>query len=84
MFQAAQVSWQRWIDYFELNAANLMSIDWDGPYSLSADEIRRIKLSVQQFQLGESSEGNHVQSQAKRYIATSGEQDYLPAPRWCC
>lgn len=79
MVQVAYINWQKWINYFEHNAATLMTIDWDGPDALTDEEIRRIKKSTQQFQLGESSEGHHVVSQAKRYIATSGDHDYLLA-----
>jgi len=79
MLQVAQTNWQRWITYFEHNAGNLMSIDWDDPYNLTDTEIQRVKKSIQQFQLGESSEGNQVIAQAKRYMSSSGDQRYLPA-----
>ena len=79
MFQATQVDWTQWITYFEHNALNLMPIDWDGPYMLTAEEMLRVKRSIQEFQLGESSEGNHVIAQARRYVESSGDQDYLPA-----
>lgn len=70
-----------WVRYFEQNRDGLLPIDWDDDYVLSADEVQTILSSVQQFQLGESSEGKHLIEQAKRYVDRSGDHDYLVALR---
>ena len=79
--QTSQRNWDTWITYFEHNAMSLLAVDWDEKYQLSWEEHLRITQSVQQFQLGESSEGKHVIEQAQRYIAASGDDKYLPALR---
>ncbi len=72
---------QIWTDYFRHNAATLLAIDWDDPYCITPEERRRITTSVQQFQLGESSEGRHVIALAEQYVARSGDTEYLAALR---
>src|SRR5262249_39529439 len=79
--QKAQPIWDSWIGYFERNAANLLEIDWQEAYQLAPAERNRIARSVQQFQLGESSEGNHVLAQARRYADSTGDERYVPALR---
>jgi hypothetical protein len=79
--QPLQRNWETWIAYFEHNAMHLLSIDWDEKYQLTQAERSRITQSLQQFQLGESSEGKHVISQAQRYVSSSGDESYLPALR---
>jgi hypothetical protein len=71
--------WDSWIAYFNHNAANQMDIDWLRDYQLTETERHRITRSIQQFQLGESSEGRHVLNLARQYIAASGDDQYLPA-----
>ena len=71
--------WEAWIRYFERNALNVMPIDWQEKYRISPLEATRITRSIQQFQLGESSEGKHLQELARRFATSTGEHDYLPA-----
>ncbi len=68
-----------WAGYFEHNRRNLMTIPWDDPYRLTTQEAETILHSIQQFQLGESSEGNHFREQARRYATRSGDYAYLDA-----
>src|SRR5256885_16951835 len=77
--QPAKRIWDNWIEYFERNATNLIDLDWDELYQLTPSERERIARSVQQFQLGESSEGNHVLAQARRYADSTGDESYVPA-----
>ncbi|HLY28952.1 MAG TPA: hypothetical protein VKQ72_21575, partial [Aggregatilineales bacterium] len=77
--QPAQSDWEAWIAYFQHNAAHLMEIGWQDNYELTSDERRMISASVQQFQLGESSEGKHVLSLARRYVVSRGDENYLSA-----
>jgi hypothetical protein len=72
-------NWDGWITYFEQNAANLINIYWDDGYKITPQEASVVARSLAQFQLGESSEGNHVLMLAQRYIAASGDETYLPA-----
>src|SRR4051812_41768180 len=76
---SSQPDWEAWIDYFDHNAVNLMDIDWSDTYQLTPEEKQKAARSVQQFQLGESSEGNHVISSALRYVASSGDNKYPAA-----
>jgi len=68
-----------WVEYFIHNQGHLLPIDWDNPYRLSVYEKEAILKSIQQFQLGESSEGNHLLAAAKQYAERSGEADYVMA-----
>jgi hypothetical protein len=77
--QLLRCNWHTWITYFEHNAANQMVMAWHDDYRLTNDERARVTASVQQFQLGESSEGHHVLSLARQYVEASGDDQYLPA-----
>jgi len=79
--QPLQRNWETWTAYFEHNAMHLLTIDWDDKYELTQAERSRITQSLQQFQLGESSEGKHTIAQAQRYVSSSGDESYLPALR---
>ncbi|SDW23423.1 ferritin-like domain-containing protein [Paenibacillus sp. CF384] len=68
-----------WKHYFLHNQQNLRAIDWEDSYRLTEAERRCIQKSVQQFQLGESSEGKHLIQQAKRYAERTGNHDYYEA-----
>src|SRR5258706_12816685 len=78
---SSQPDWEAWIVYFDYNAVNLMEINWSDTYQLTPEEKQKVACSVQQFQLGESSEGNHVISSALRYAAASGDEKYPVALR---
>jgi hypothetical protein len=73
------MNWTEWTQYFIRNQGRLLPIDWEDTYRLSAYEREAILASIQQFQLGESSEGNHLLAAAKQYAARSGETDYVMA-----
>jgi hypothetical protein len=68
-----------WRDYFRYNRDHLMNICWDDDYTLTAEEARTITRSLQQFQLGESSEGKHVLALARHYAERSGDTEFVPA-----
>jgi hypothetical protein len=48
---------------------------------VTEEELRGVRASVQEFQLGESGEGSHVFRQAKRWVERSGDVEYLAALR---
>ena len=68
-----------WVQYFRFNAKALLTIPWrEGLYF--TDETRSaIASSVQEFQLGESSEGKHLMACAKRHAAETGDGAYVEA-----
>lgn len=70
-----------WAAYFAENDHSLMAVNWEDGYRLTAAEAQTIRPSIQQFQLGESSEGHHLIAQAQRYAIRSGDTAYLTALR---
>src|SRR5919108_4770396 len=55
------------------------SLPWNDTYLLSAAEKRRIAASVQQFQLGEGSDGSGLLRRAKASPLSGLDPDFLPA-----
>lgn len=76
------MNWNEWIHYFQDNRKHLMSIDWENSYRLSPYEKTAILASLQQFQLGESSEGRCLIEAAKRYADRTGDAQYVTALQW--
>jgi hypothetical protein len=70
-----------WRDYFRSNARRLMTIQWARGVILSYDERTAIAESVQQFQLGESSDGDSFLQLGLRYAHATGDRDYFHALR---
>jgi hypothetical protein len=68
-----------WVAYFQENRMGLMSVAWNDTQRLTDDERATIAASVRQFQIGESSEGNHLRKQARAYARNSGDGDYVVA-----
>ncbi len=56
-----------WLDYFKRNAASESHIPWREKETLSDVEQNRISTSIATFQLGENSEGTHLQKRANDY-----------------
>ena len=71
----------QWREYFRRNAAALMRIPWEFGVGLNADERHAIAVSMQEFQLGESSDGYHFLHAAREYAARSGDALYVHALR---
>ena len=68
-----------WNLYFERNARNLLDVPWQLGADVSPSEVEVIFASIQEFQLGESSEGRHLIRAAREYAACTGDHDYLVA-----
>jgi hypothetical protein len=66
-----------WQHYFTKNAASLLPIPWDCSYRLSECEYGAVIPSIQEFQLGESSEGKHLYHAAQQYARRVGDPDYV-------
>jgi hypothetical protein len=67
-----------WCAYYAANAV-AANVSWTSPVRLTDDERRAITASMQQFQLGESSEGSHPHAAARAYAARTGDDAYVSA-----
>jgi hypothetical protein len=70
-----------WRDYFRTNAQSLLEIPWEWGVKLSDAERYAIATSVQEFQLGESSEGRHLMTRAIHHAADTGDVAFIQASR---
>lgn len=68
-----------WCEYFRSNAASLRPIPWELGVKLSFQELKAVTSSVQEFQLGESSEGRTFAKMAADYARRSGDAGYILA-----
>jgi hypothetical protein len=71
----------QWRDYYEHNARNLLPLPWQRGPELSEAERSAFLPSLQDFQLGESSEGLHLLRRGAKYADRVGDHDYLEALR---
>jgi hypothetical protein len=67
-----------WCAYYAANAV-AANVPWTSTARLTDDERHAIAASVQEFQLGESSEGRHLHSAARAYAARTGDHAYVSA-----
>lgn len=63
---------RQWVNYFNQNKENLKHIEWNEPYILNSNEYYTILRSIQQFQVGERSEGKFLIKSAKYSILNQG------------
>ncbi len=70
---------REWLDYFQGNARARMDICWKRGTGITDEERDAIAASVQEFQLGESSDGRCSLAIARRYAEQSGDHDYPEA-----
>lgn len=77
--EARQVpkSSREWVEHFRANEKP-EALAREGP-GLSEAEREAVVASVQEFQLGESSEGRHLHRLAAEYARQTGDEDYLRA-----
>ena len=68
-----------WLAFFRTNASTPDRIPWTDQPTLSPAELAEVAGSIREFQLGESSEGRHLQAAADRYALTSGDAAYAAA-----
>lgn len=72
---------QWWCDYYARNLQRLLPLNWDQGAALS-DEQRAVLIpSLQDFQLGESSEGRHGLALAAHYGEKAGDPQYVETVR---
>jgi hypothetical protein len=68
-----------WLAYFRANTARLRPIPRETGPGATPAELAAIRASLQAWQLGETSDGKHLQAAAARYANKIGEVDYLAA-----
>lgn len=74
-----ETNFSKWKEYFLKNKLNLKFIDWDDNYKLTTSEREIIIKSIQQFQLGENSEGKYLINRARKYVLKTQDQYYYDA-----
>ncbi len=67
---------EQWRQHFLDNADALLDIPWRLGVCFTPGERRDLAASIQEFQLGESSEGKHIFRQAQAYADRSGDVAY--------
>ena len=70
-----------WCEHFLRNVDRQRTIPWEELDALSDDQRRVLLPSLQDFQLGESSEGRHGQARATAYATRIGDPHYAEAIR---
>jgi hypothetical protein len=68
-----------WYVYFLKNARRCRPIPWEKGVEASPAELSAICRSLQSWQRGETSEGNHLRALSARYAARIGDSDYPAA-----
>lgn len=68
--------WEAW---FRRSLENSPEIPWESAVNLTAAERETIRSSVQEFQLGEQSEGRHLKRAAREHAQRSGDAAYFRA-----
>src|SRR5262249_12730707 len=71
----------RWCAYYRANAKGLLDIPWEEGVRLTDAERATVGKSLQDFQLGESSDGHNLMRAAREYAEQSGDEAYPEAVR---
>jgi len=71
---------QKWIAHFTANALQ-QRVDWNQQPNVSKEEISKILSSLQAWQLGETSDGQHLLGAATVYASKIGDPDYVESVR---
>src|SRR5689334_15629437 len=70
-----------WCEHFERNIGRQRAIPWDDVAPLTPEQRRILLPSLQDFQLGESSDGRHGRARAAAYADRIGDRYYAEAVR---
>lgn len=68
-----------WCEYFRRNSPSAAEFSWDDPYRLTPGERAAIAASIQQFQLGEGSDGKRLLQRGEAFSQTTGDPHFLTA-----
>src|SRR5215468_10339104 len=77
--RGAAVVFGRWRDYYQANARLLLALPWERGAELTAAERDAVAASLQDFQLGESSEGRNLLRRAEQYAERADDPEYVEA-----
>ncbi len=77
--ESSSSEWKRWCFYFLANAAAAGHLPWRDCYSLSPRERSAIQDSIQQFQLGEGSNGARLLKRGQAYSDATMDPDFVLA-----
>lgn len=72
---------REWLRYYQNNLDALRPIPWERGPELTTGESQAVARSVQEFQVGESSEGRHLLRNAQAYAERTGDFDYAKTMR---
>ena len=61
-----------WLDYYRHNRESLLPMPWERGADLNEAELAAVASSIQEFQLGESSEGKHLVRRAEEFGRREG------------
>jgi hypothetical protein len=70
-----------WCEHFRANADNLLSLPWTEGANVTTEERLALAESLQDFQLGESSEGLNLRRAAAEHAVATADPDYVEAMR---
>ena len=70
---------QAWCAHFAANSSASENLPWNDSYRLSSSERRAIRNSIQQFQLGEGSEGRRLLARADAYSHSAADPHFREA-----
>src|SRR5215831_4091476 len=62
-----------WCEYYRANAGRLLVLPWEGGAGLSDEEKEAVATSLQEFQIGEQSEGRNLLNRARQYADLTGD-----------
>src|SRR4051795_7769788 len=71
----------QWCYYYHRNAERRLPLPWRRGAGLTASEREAVAASIQDFQLGESSEGRNLLRRAADYADRTDDPEYLEAMR---
>jgi hypothetical protein len=66
-----------WREHFRANAENLKNIPWDAGPKITPEELAEIAQSLRAWQLGETSDGNHLRGIARKHAEAIGDPDFV-------
>lgn len=75
-------SFAAWADWYREFQNRQLPIDWGSFERLSTEIHGIVAKSVQQFQLGESSEARNLKAKVARYVKRGGDRAYQDAIEW--
>ena len=69
----------QWCYYYHRNAERLLTLPWQCGAELTEAERQAVAASLQEFQLGESSEGHNLLRRATQYAERADDPEYVEA-----